>query len=540
MIASFGDLDSEIGGYMIKSENFQALNLLKEKFQGKIKCIYIDPPYNTGNNEFIYKDNYQHSSWLSMMQERLAISRDFLSNDGVIFVSIDDNEESNLRYLLNVIFGSGNFVSTIVWQKRYSRDNRPVIGTVHDYIRVFAKDINEFAAVRKKIPPDEESLEVYRNPNNDPRGRWRPIPMTAQAGHATPSQFYEVKTPSGVIHKPSPGRCWGLSESTYKELLSQGRIWFGVHGDGQPNTIRYLSEIEGFVPWTWWSHQETGHTDEAKKEIYEFLGKGSPFETPKPTRLLYRILYISTLAREFVLDFFAGSGSTAHATISLNKEDGGIRKYILVEMGDYFDTMMVPRIQRLMFSKDWQDGKPTSNEGTSHIFKYTYLEQYEDTLNNIEFIGKNRTIQSTLRDLDGYFIRYMLDFETKDSRCHINVDKLKHPFDYELKITAHNEIRDQKVDLIETFNLLLGIHVKEIKVFNNNGSYYKVVFGTKSEETIAIIWRTTDGLDLEADKKFIEDHILKEFKANKVYVNSDCFVEGVIPIEPEFKRLMEA
>ena len=202
--------------------------------------------------------------------------------------------------------------------------------------------------------------------------------------------------------------------------------------------------------------------------------------------------------------------------------------------------MMVPRIQRLMFSKDWQDGKPTSNEGTSHIFKYTYLEQYEDTLNNIEFIGKNRTIQSTLRDLDGYFIRYMLDFETKDSRCHINVDKLKHPFDYELEITAHNEIRDQKVDLIETFNLLLGIHVKEIKVFNNNGSYYKVVFGTKSEETIAIIWRTTDGLDLEADKKFIEDHILKEFKANKVYVNSDCFVEGVIPIEPEFKRLMEA
>ena len=185
-------------------------------------------------------------------------------------------------------------------------------------------------------------------------------------------------------------------------------------------------------------------------------------------------------------------------------------------------------------------GNPRSNEGVSHIFKYIYLEQYEDALDNIEFLKPDGTFQRTLQDLEGYFLRYMLDFETRDSPCRLNVDKLDRPFDYTLKITRNNEMRDEKVDLVETFNYLLGLHVKTIKAYDNNGSYYKLVRGMKGEDTITIIWRATDGLDLGADKEFIENLILKEFKASKVYINGDFFVDGAISIEPEFKRLMGA
>ncbi len=248
-----------------------------------------------------------------MMQERLQISWKFIGYDGAIFISIDDTEEGYLRELLNSLFGRPNSVGTIVWQKRYSRDNRPPMGTVHDYIHVFAKSLDNFSAVRNRIPPAEENLAVYKNPNNDPNGRWRPIPMTAQGFR--PNQMYSIVTPTGVVHHPPPGRCWSMVEPEYQKLRQEGRIWFGVDGNGQPNVIRYLTEVEGFVPWSWWPHEESGHTDEAKKEIYQVLGKGSPFDTPKPTRLVSRIIHIATNPQEFVLDFFAGSGTTGHSVI---------------------------------------------------------------------------------------------------------------------------------------------------------------------------------------------------------------------------------
>jgi adenine-specific DNA-methyltransferase len=267
---------------------------------------------------------------------------------------------------------------------------------------------------------------------------------------------------------------------------------------------------------------------------------GYVFDNQKPPSLVQRAFQLSQMVEnDYFLDFFAGSGTTAHAVLNMNKEDGGNRKYILVEMADYLDTVILPRIQKIIYSNNWLNAIPENNEGTSHFLKYIYLEQYEDTLNNIEFSKRDKAIQITLQDLESYFLRYMLEFETMNSSCRLNVDKLIRPFEYTLKITRNNEIRDEIVDLPETFNYLLGLNIKRIKTFNSNGSYYKAIFGTKIDESIAIIWRMTDGLDLEADKKFIEDHILKEFKANKVYANSDCFVEGVIPIESEFKRLME-
>lgn len=351
----------ETENLFIEGDNLEVLKLLQKAYFGKVKMIYIDPPYNTGN-EFIYPDKYSetldtylaytgqvddegkkfstnteetgrfHSRWLNMMYPRLYLAKNLLRDDGVIFISIDDNEVDNLRKACGEIWGEDNFVAQFVWQKKYSRDNRPLIGTVHEYILMYAKDVRLFGETRNLLPPSEESLKVYKNPNNDPRGRWRPIPMTAQAGHATPSQFYEVVTPTGVKHTPPTGRCWAVSENKYKELLNEGRIYFGKDNSSQPNVIRYLDEIDGFVPWTWLPSKEVGHTDSAMKEFYELMGKEAAFETPKPSELIKHFCMIALKNDDLVLDFFAGTATTAQVILELNKETGGARKFIAVQL----------------------------------------------------------------------------------------------------------------------------------------------------------------------------------------------------------------
>ncbi len=346
---------------IIEGDNLEVLKLLQKSYLRKVKMIYIDPPYNTGN-DFIYPDNYTesletylkytgqvddegkkfstnteadgrfHSKWLNMMYPRLYLARNLLREDGVIFITIDDVEHANLRYLLNVVFGEESFVANFVWQKRYSRDNRPTVGAVHDHVVLCARNAEAFAAVRNLLPPDEASTRVYRNPNGDPRGRWRPIPMTAQG--TRPNQMYKVAAPGGQVHTPPPGRCWSLVEPEFLKLLASGRIWFGSDRNSQPNIIRYLSEVEGFVPWTWWPHTECGHNDEAKKELFDYFEKDTAFDTPKPTRLVRRMLQLATAAQDgdIVLDFFAGSGTVGDAVLKQNVEDGGNRKFILVQL----------------------------------------------------------------------------------------------------------------------------------------------------------------------------------------------------------------
>jgi len=263
------------------------LKALLPTHAGRIKCIYIDPPYNTGNERWVYNDNLtqpqfkewlgqtvgkegedatRHDKWCCMMYPRLQLLKELLRDDGAIFISIDDNEIASLRMLMDEIFGAENFVACFIWQKRYSRDNRPAVGTVHEYVLTYSKTPGRFVEVRNKLTPSDESKAVYRNPNNDPKGDWRPIPMNAQ-GHR-PNQMYAIKTPGGSVHYPPKGRCWSMVESEYKKLLAEGRIWFGNDGKSQPNVIRYWSEVQGFVPWTWWPHEEVGHTDEAKKELF--------------------------------------------------------------------------------------------------------------------------------------------------------------------------------------------------------------------------------------------------------------------------------
>ncbi len=341
---SYGDSTSD--NMLIHGDNLLALKALLPEYEGKVKCIYIDPPYNTGNAFEHYDDSVEHSIWLSLMKPRLELLRSLLSEDGSIWVSIDDKEVHYLKIIMDEVFGRKNFIASNIWQKRYSRENREAIGDVHEYILTYAKNPSTFKKLRNKIALTEEQAKVYKNPNNDPKWRWRTIPMTAQEGHATKEQYYEVIAPSGKIHIPPSGRCWGIAKATYEKLLSEGRIYFGKDGNSQPNTIRYLSEVEWVAPWTWWPSAEVGHTDESKKEIHQLFGKVDAFDSPKPERLMERIIHIATNKGDLVLDSFIGSGTTLAVAHKMN------RRWIGIEMGEHAYTLCKIRLDKIINNED--------------------------------------------------------------------------------------------------------------------------------------------------------------------------------------------
>ena len=333
---------------------------MEGKYSGQVKCIYIDPPYNIGAAFEHYDDNLEHSTWLNLIRPRLEILWRLLDSDnGSIWISIDDNEQAYMKVLCDELFGRSSFVAQIVWQKRYSRENRESIGDVHEYILVYAKNKLKFKNIRNLVPMTEQQAKVYKNPNNDPRGRWRPVPMTAQAGHATAEQFYEIVAPGGKVHTPPAGRCWSLSKKTFEELLADGRIYFGKDNNSQPNKIRYLSEVPGVAPWTWWPSDEVGHTDSAKKEIMNLFGKNNIFDTPKPETLIERIIHIASNPGDLILDSFIGSGTTLAVAHKMN------RKYIGIEMGEHAYTHCKVRLDKVIDGSDqggisqkvgWQGG----------------------------------------------------------------------------------------------------------------------------------------------------------------------------------------
>lgn len=351
--------DPDTENMLIHGDNLLALKALESKYMGQVKCIYIDPPYNTGSAFEHYDDSFEHSIWLSLISPRLILLWSLLHKDnGSIWISIDDSEQAYMRVLCDELFGREHFVAQIVWQKRYSRENRESIGDVHEYIIVYAKNPAHFKEIRNLVPMTEAQAKVYKNPNNDPRGRWRPVPMTAQAGHATPDQFYEIVAPGGKIHTPPVGRCWSLSKKTFEELRSDGRIYFGKDNNSQPNKIRYLSEVPGVAPWTWWPQEEVGHTDAAKKEILA-LFPDDIFDTPKPEALIQRIIHIATIPGDLILDSFIGSGTTAAVAHKMG------RKYIGIEMGEHAYTHCKKRLDMVISGDDnggiskavnWQGG----------------------------------------------------------------------------------------------------------------------------------------------------------------------------------------
>ena len=322
----------------IEGDNLDVLKLLQESYLGKVKMIYIDPPYNTGS-DFIYRDDYSHSDWCSMMYPRLVLARNMLRDDGVIFISIDDNECHNLRKICDEVFGVENFLSVFIWEKRTSRENRKVFSTNHDYIMTFAKDRESFQLLRGFLPYTEDVLKRYKNPDNDPRGVWQSVALSVQGGHGTATQFYEIETPSGRKINPPSGLCWRYTKSKLEELIKDNRIWFGATGENVPRMKLFLSEVEqGLTPHTLWQASEVGTTDSGKREINSLFGGVSVFDTPKSVELMKRFIQVAHSEKDGVfLDFFAGSATTAHAVMQLNAEDNGCRKFIMVQLPEACD-----------------------------------------------------------------------------------------------------------------------------------------------------------------------------------------------------------
>jgi adenine-specific DNA-methyltransferase len=355
----------------IEGENLDVLKVLQKSYFGKVKMIYIDPPYNTGNDSFIYSDRFSetkaeyqkrigdkddkgyvtsegifrknsrengqyHSNWLNMMMPRLYLARTLLRDDGVIFLSIDDNEVHNLRLLMNEIFGEENFVCQFVWQRAFSpKNDAKFVSNSHDYILMYSKQIDIFEIGR--LPRTEKANARYSNPDNDPRGVWMSSDISVKT--YTPENDYSITAPSGRIIEPPAGRCWSLSKKAFFERLQDNRIWFGPDGDNTPRIKRFLSDLrkDGMTPTSLLLHTEVGHSQEGAQEVTKLLEAGV-FDGPKPVRLIRRLLTLANLDKDsLILDFFAGSATTAHAIMELNKEDSGNRKYILVQIPEPCD-----------------------------------------------------------------------------------------------------------------------------------------------------------------------------------------------------------
>ena len=326
------DADSDTGNMLIHGDNLLALKALEKDFAGQVKCIYIDPPYNTGSSFEHYDDNLEHSQWLNLMKPRLELLRSLLRDDGSIWISIDDDEQAYLKVLCDEIFGRRSFVASVVWQKRTSPDMRSSFSTGHEYVMIYAKNMELFKESVNRLPLSKETAKNYKNPDNDPRGPWTSTDCTAQAGHGTPAQFYTLTTPAGRVIELPDSLCWRFTEERMMEEIEAGRIWLGKDGKGVPRKKTYLADSTGVVPWTWWGNKEVGHNQEAKKENNVLFGSSNAFATPKPERLIERIISIASNEEDFILDSFLGSGTTAAVAHKMG------RRYIGIEMGEHAYT----------------------------------------------------------------------------------------------------------------------------------------------------------------------------------------------------------
>jgi adenine-specific DNA-methyltransferase len=333
---SYGDADSE--NLLIQGDNLDALKALLPYYAGRVRCIAIDPPYNTQSAFEHYDDNLEHSTWLSLMYPRLELLRDLLAEDGSIWVCIDDNEAHYLKVIMDEVFGRKNFIANVVWQKRTSPDARIQLGPAHDNILVYAPCPDRLNLNRLKLTQTREAS--FKNPDNDPRGHWSSTDFTAQGWR--PNQMYKITTPAGVIYEPPGGRCWANVEEAFEKLRADGRMWFGKQGKSRPRVKNFLSETEGISSWTWWPHLEAGHNQEAKKEIIELFGTDEAFDTPKPERLFERVLRIATNPGDLVLDSFLGSATTAAVAHKMG------RRWIGIELGDHAVTHCVPRLKKVV------------------------------------------------------------------------------------------------------------------------------------------------------------------------------------------------
>ena len=357
---SYGDINTE--NILINGDNLLALKALEQNYAGKIKCIYIDPPYNTGNAFKHYDDGVEHSLWLNLMKPRLDILRNLLSNDGSIWISIDADESHYLKVLCDMVFGRQNFVDEVIWQRSFSPINlKKTLSRSHDTILVYAKNAIGFEL--NKLPRSESQLKSYKNPDNDSRGIWTSGDLSV--GPIIESKVYEIITPSGRSVFPPKGYCWRLTKERFEEFVDDNRIWFGEDGSGVPRIKRFLTETKtGVTPMTLWTYQEVGHNQDAKKEAKVF-NSNSIFDTPKPEKLMERVIMLASNEGDFVLDSFLGSGTTAAVAHKMG------RRWIGVELGEHAKTHCVPRLKQVVDGEQGGISKAINWQGGGGFKFYT-------------------------------------------------------------------------------------------------------------------------------------------------------------------------
>lgn len=598
LIASIDNLDEETNGLLIHSENFQALNLLQEKYREKIDCVHIDPPYNTETSGFLYKNNYKHSSWMSMMYDRLIISVPLMSDDSSFACHIDENEYERLW---NVFEQSSLLnVGTVIWDKRNPMTGGAGLATQHEYVIWRSKNlitlnlnsdnvksmieyvqglISEYGGVNEDVRR-EYTKWINQNTNlsggekayryiDDDGKIYQSVSLRAPEPRTDPKFFQPLIHP--ITKKPCaiPPNGFSRTPETLQDMMKRGEILFGKDETTQPRQKMFLTADT--------KRQMTSVIQNGMKGKADTDKLGIVFPYCHPVSLYEVLVGAATEKTSIILDYFAGSGTTGHAVINLNREDGGNRKYILVEMGNYFNTVTKPRIKKVVYAKDWKDGKPQNrNTGVSQIFKYIRLESYEDTLNNIELSRTSEQEKQLRMDekfFNEYLVSYMLDIESRGSL--LSLDRFKEPFAYKMKIAENNETKETTIDLVETFNYLLGLTVTRQKAaarFNAvpdpKGGYENAVMLTEDKEG-KYIFKTVEGImpngdkalviwrnlteDLAADNAALDAFFVKYRAETKnsefdiIYVNGDNNLENlksekeqwkVHLIELEFKKRM--
>jgi len=641
LLATIEDLDARVDGLLIHSDNFHALNLIQARYREQVKCIYIDPPYNTDSSAIPYKNDYRHSSWAALMFDRISIAHRLMSDGGAIFVSIDKHERSILQFVLDDIFGQQNLVEELIWVQNTNDGRSPTYSTNHEYVEVYANSKSvvendrrmfrepkpgyfEVMALIDEINPEyppigeiesalartyEQHKREYRDSveaqdldwetekRNDPWKGLYPYKFAEyrdEQGNYIPAEsaerqkakiwvfresdwtimssevkqsatIYDAKHPNHRFYQPQhhltgkpcamPSRGWKGTQfvdpkhperNSFESLMKDNRIVFGDDETKVPQQKRMLHEVQTNV-----SKSVFVDYSDGEKETAALFGKTGVFLAPKHTNFVSRFVLQSACEDGIVLDFFGGSGSTVNAVINVNREDSGNRKYILAEVANYFDTVLKPRALKAAYSREWKNGKPVARNGVSQCIKVIRLESYEETLNNLDV---NRTRQQgLLLDLhpemrEDYVLRYMLDVESKDSASLLDLDQFEDPFNYKLKVSTGSagETRLANVDLVETFNWLLGLRVKHIDVIRG----FRVVHGTnQAGEKVLVLWRNTrEKSNADLDEFFLkQDYNTRDMEFDLIYVNGDNNLENlkrpdetwkVRLIEEEFKALM--
>ena len=596
LLASFDNLDEMTDGLLVHGDNWQALRLMSEKYTGKVKCIYIDPPYNTKMSPILYKNDYRHSTWLSLVAQGIILAEQYMPNNGVLSVAIDDDEVYNLKALLDSTMGTDSYAATVIVQSNPGgRDINTHLAISHDYCLFYVKpeqqemllardgvnltynegSFRRTGGLSSPIERDNSEFAFYYDPSNlkilgigGKRTDLYPAEYyptvihcwneeTASVSNVNPATFFEsYPTSKTLIPQFSNGDrgVWRWS-NRHKVLaaVKQGDIFLKQNNRGNVTVKLRTVTRPTYKPKTIWDNSKYSATTHGTILLQNILGNKGDFSYPKSVWTVKDAVGVSLYGfpEATVLDYFAGSGTTGHAVINLNREDGGGRQFILVEMGEYFDTVLLPRIKKVIFTPEWREGKPKrvatpeEAERSPRIIKYIALESYEDALDSIEFDETAGQLRLEERFGDEYLLKYMLKWETKGSATLLNAGELTRPFRYELRAHVNGEKRNRPVDLPETFNYLLGLNVRTRQAYNNAGRHYLVYRGETREHParrVAVIWRDTQGCtpdDFARDRDFVSEQNLAG-DADTVYVNGRSCIVGAQSIEPLFQARMFA